>query len=34
MDRRAFIGTLTGGLLVAPLGAEAQQPAKVHGSAI
>lgn len=25
MDRRAFIGTLTGGLLAAPLGAGAQQ---------
>ena len=29
MDRRAFIGTLAGGLLVAPLTAEAQQPTKV-----
>ena len=29
MDRRAFIGTLTGGLLAAPLAAEAQQAAKV-----
>ena len=28
MDRRAFIGTLTGGLLAAPLAAEALQPAK------
>src|SRR5260370_3824497 len=30
IDRRAFIGTLTGGLLAAPLAAMAQQPAKVH----
>jgi putative ABC transport system substrate-binding protein len=29
VDRRAFIGTLTGGLLAAPLGAEGQQPRKV-----
>ena len=29
MDRRAFIGTLTGGLLAAPLAAEAQQAAKI-----
>jgi putative ABC transport system substrate-binding protein len=29
MDRRAFIGTLTGGLLAAPLAAEAQQTAKI-----
>src|SRR5258705_6822351 len=29
MDRRAFIGTLTGGLLAAPHAAEAQQAAKV-----
>ena len=29
MDRRAFIGTLSGGLLAAPLAAEAQQAAKV-----
>ena len=29
MDRRAFIGTLAGGLLVAPLAAEAQQTGKV-----
>ena len=29
MDRRAFIGSLTGGLLAAPLAAEAQQAAKV-----
>jgi len=28
MDRRTFLGTLTGGLLVAPVGAGAQQPAK------
>ena len=29
MDRRAFIGTLTGSLLAAPLAAGAQQAAKV-----
>ena len=29
MDRRAFLGTLTGGLLTAPLAAEAQQAGKV-----
>jgi hypothetical protein len=29
MDRRAFIGSLTGGLLAPPLAAEAQQSAKV-----
>jgi putative tryptophan/tyrosine transport system substrate-binding protein len=29
MNRRAFIGTLTGGLLAAPLAAEAQQAARV-----
>jgi len=29
MDRRAFIGTLTGGLLAAPLAAQAQQAGKV-----
>jgi len=28
MDRRVFLGTLTGGLLAAPLVAEAQQPSK------
>ena len=31
MDRRAFIGTLTGGLLAAPLAAEGQQTGKVPG---
>ena len=30
MDRRAFIGTLTGGLLAAPLAAEAQPAGKVY----
>ena len=30
MDRRWFIGTLTGGLLAAPLTAEAQQPGKAY----
>ena len=30
MDRRAFIGTLTSGLLAAPLAAEAQQAGKVY----
>ena len=30
MNRRAFIGTLAGGLLAAPLAAEAQQAAKVY----
>jgi hypothetical protein len=30
MDRRAFIGTLAGGLLVAPLAAEAQPASKVY----
>jgi ABC-type uncharacterized transport system substrate-binding protein len=30
MDRRAFIGTLAGGLLAAPLGAEGQQAGKVY----
>jgi len=29
MDRRVFIGTLAGGLLAAPLAAEAQSAAKV-----
>ncbi len=29
MDRRTFVGTLAGGLLVAPLAAAAQQPGKV-----
>ena len=29
MDRRAFIGTLAGGLLAARLAAEAQQAAKI-----
>ena len=29
MDRRAFLGTLTGGLLTAPLAAEGQQAAKI-----
>jgi hypothetical protein len=30
VDRRAFIGTMAGGLLAAPLGAEAQQAGKVY----
>jgi len=30
MDRRVFLGTLTGGLLAAPLAVGAQQAAKVH----
>jgi putative ABC transport system substrate-binding protein len=30
MDRRTFLGTLTGGLLAAPLAAEAQSGGKVH----
>ena len=30
MDRRAFLGTFTGGLLAAPLAAEAQQAGKVY----
>jgi putative ABC transport system substrate-binding protein len=29
MDRRSFLGTLAGGLLAAPFGAVAQQPAKM-----
>jgi hypothetical protein len=29
MDRRAFIGTMTGSLLAAPLAAESQRPGKV-----
>jgi putative ABC transport system substrate-binding protein len=29
MDRRAFLGTVTGGLLAAPLAAEGQQAGKV-----
>jgi len=29
MDRRAFLGTMAGGLLAAPLAAEAQQAGKV-----
>jgi putative ABC transport system substrate-binding protein len=34
MDRRAFIGTLTGGLLAAPLAAEAQQAGKMARIAV
>jgi putative ABC transport system substrate-binding protein len=30
VDRRAFIGTLSGGLLAAPLASKAQQPGKVY----
>src|SRR5215468_3551254 len=30
MNRRAFLTGLTGGLLAAPFGAEAQQPTKVY----
>ena len=30
MDRRTFLGALAGGLLVAPLAAEAQQAGKVY----
>jgi hypothetical protein len=30
MDRRAFIGTVAGGLLAAPLAAEAQEARKVY----
>jgi len=29
MERRTFLGTLAGGLLAAPLGAEAQTPGRV-----
>ena len=34
MDRRAFIGTLAGGLLVAPLAVEAQQSGKIPRVAV
>ena len=34
MDRRAFIGTFAGGLLAAPLAAEAQQAGKVYRIAV
>ena len=30
MERRAFLGSLTGGLLAAPLAVEAQQPGTVY----
>ena len=30
MERRAFIGTLAGGILTEPLAAKAQQPGKVY----
>ena len=30
MDRRAFLGTLSGGLLAAPLGAQAQEHKTVY----
>jgi hypothetical protein len=30
VDRRAFIGTLAGGLLAAPLAAAAQRPEKIY----
>src|SRR5882762_1295746 len=30
MNRRAFLNTLAGGLLAAPLAAEAQQPGKIY----
>ena len=30
MDRRTFIGTIAGGLVAAPLAAEAQQTGKVY----
>src|SRR4029434_9487630 len=30
MDRRGFIGTLAGGILAAPLAAEAQQTGKIY----
>jgi len=34
VDRRAFIGTVAGGLLAAPLAAEAQQVGKVYRIAV
>ena len=30
MDRREFLGTLAGGLLAAPFGAEAQRPDRIR----
>ena len=30
ISRRAFLGTVAGGLLTAPVGTEAQQPGKVY----